>query len=202
MFSVLCYYLQARKIQEAKEYVSSFPELIHKRDSCDDGIVWHLCVFGPDDADLLHYFVNKGASPENKSKRSADIPFICALDFGKPNLVRAFLDLGTRMDMCVKITTTHETTALGYLLFSPISDGRRACIRVLIDAGAQTTNINDLPDWVKQFVADRNKARNAAITLIGVTKCCGSVSSKMLCGNGRDVFRIIARCVWSMRGHK
>lgn len=111
-----------------------------------------------------------------------------------PKCIRALLDLGTNpnrknehgisvMDMCTRMDLEEYDT---YHL---------QALCVLIDAGAPLSD--GLPQSLSDFVVRREASRAASLIVLGLNRCdcdCG--------GNGRDVLRVISRCVWSTRGYR
>lgn len=165
-------------------------ENVHTIFSFSHGVVSLLCSVGPDDPDLLHYFVGLGASLEMERATLGMGPLHLATEQKKPKLVRALLDLKTPPN----IVGVHENA-----LFWAYKNGAsgETCGKILIDAGGakQRPNFEDpVPEWALSFILKREKERANAIAILGLP-------TTSLKGNGKDVKRIIARCVWATRGH-
>lgn len=175
---------------------------VRECDSNGCGVVWHMCrsPFFPDDAKTLTYFIKLGASyfinVQDAACRVIVEPIHLAARTGKKNMLRVLLDLGIPVDtpsFCVRNTP---------LFYAVNSDRGRDCARLLLDAGANLDLVHNnikIPTWVGKFVANRYSARNASIAILYLHS--DAKATKSLCGNGRDMLRMIARCVWSTRGH-
>jgi hypothetical protein len=71
------------------------------------------------------------------------------------------------------------------------------CTKILIDSGAFIPSSDDLiavPPEIYQFIANRNKTQQAAITMMSTHK-----KTHMIQQNGKDALRLIAKHIWSMR---
>lgn len=88
------------------------------------------------------------------------------------------------------------------LLEIAIIVGQTYCARLLIDRGAQLKNVNTNYhfEWAVFFVSSREKTRGGALAILGLLLCRSR--SIVSSGNGKDVLRMISRCVWSTRGHE
>lgn len=162
----------------------------HCRVSFGYGIVSHFCEFGSDDVESLHRLLKCGASLELDSDRLRWNPLHEVAYRNKPKLTRVLLDLCVPVD----ILTKHLRTPLHFAISSTYPS--YACAFILIDAGAQINKIQyNVPPWVQNIVAKRASSRSASLALLCVGRCGGKTY-----GNGKDVFCIIARCVWSTRG--
>lgn len=162
-----------------------------------DGIVAILCWDGPDDPELLRHFVALGAPLEiQKNMRSFRISSLhYAAAQNKPKLIRSLLDIAGAD--CVNVLDPYGRTPLRQSFNSAFVE----CGKVLIDAGADLFIVGSMyrREWVSEFVASREEARSASVVVLGLLRCSGA--HKSLCGNGKDVIRIVARCIWSTRGH-
>lgn len=156
----------------------------HCRSEGELGVISYFCKYGSDDVESLHRLLRCGASLELDSNGLRWNPLHVAAQRDKPKLVRALLDLGVP----VNILTRYSSTPLWCSM-----DSGKMCTMILIDAGAQIVPI--VPIWVRNFVATRKKIRSTALALLCVTRCGANTF-----GNGKDVFLIIARCVWGLRG--
>jgi hypothetical protein len=149
------------------------------------GVISYVCAhLTEDDPELLQYFIQMGATLE------FDNVLHLAAANNKPRILRALLDAGLDAD---KLNCSEET-ALNLSLFYE----NYQCARILIDAGADVSMVN--PDlyfkkiWANEFNLARYRARAASVAVLCVPHASRTVRAR------RDVFRIIARCVWSTRG--
>lgn len=187
-FDLLDKYLRTNNVAEAKRLVTR--ENVHQRDDDDGGVVWHLCNQGPDDPELLYHFVAMGASLEMSTDENVRSPQDPAAAYKKPKILRALLDLGVPPNV----------KAFGHTPFErALENNNFVCACVLLDAGATATIRfgTQIGRRLHGFITNRNKARDASIAILSLLKC----RSHIITGNGKDVLRIVARCVWSQRGH-
>lgn len=113
----------------------------------------------------------------------------------KPPVIRKLLDYGVDVNMKNKYGNRPLDLYLDDNGFH--DDADKQTIRMLIDAGGKTDKKRLGPPHPSMvFVAQRDASRSAALIVLGLNRCdCDCW------GNGRDVLRVIARCVWSLRGH-
>lgn len=173
-------------------------DIVKLRDEDDDGVIWYVCAYAPDvdeSVQLIHKLVALGAALEIKPKtsfysRRNPIHVVCWKE--KPKLLHTLIELGSP----IELRCGNGWTALHHA----ISVQSVECVKILLDAGAQLSLCvsNFVPTWVTTLAEKRTRIRNVSIVLLGMIK----ISSTSLCGNGRDVLRMIARCVWSMRALK
>lgn len=155
------------------------------------GVMVSFCANGPDNPEMLRRLMDLGVPLHDKRTPT---PIFEAVASNKTKLVRFLLDIGTHVDT----RSNDGNTALDYALMLPVG---KECVRLLLDAGANIQKLhNGIPQWAHEFIETRKKVRDAAIVVLGVLRCCGA-NAKMLCGNGKDVLCVIARGVWSTRGH-
>lgn len=149
-------------------------------------IVLFLCHCGPDDPSLLEYVVSIGADFES------DCGFLPPLHVaalrGKTKILRKLLDYG--------ISPNQQDKHFMVPLQEAFLGDKNACVKVLVDAGADI--INASPQWVLEFMAAREKVRVACIVVLGLLK---TKSQSVGDRNGKDVLRMIGRCLWETRGH-
>lgn len=165
-------------------------ELMRLRDVQDKGAISHLCERGPDDVDLLHFLIGMGASLELDSDGSRWSPLHFAATTNKPNITLALLELG----IPANILTWSGSTPLDACAISPPPNLK--CVDALIAAGGKNL-VYKLRGYMKRFVANREVARAASIIVLGLHLVAPTTT---LQGNKKDVLRIVARCVWGMRG--
>lgn len=170
------------------------------------GVLTHVCEFGPDDPDLLRHFIEMGATLELDSSHIRGGPIHSAAATNKPKMLRMLLDLGTPANLFSYRYTPLDNTfgfnsgelanAFAFKLLICYEESRM-CAKILLDAGAQLSECKrDVPQWVHEYVSTRKKTRAASIAILGLLVCKSSVISCV----GRDILRVLARCVWSMRG--
>lgn len=158
-----------------------------------DNILTFMCMFGPDDVALFRHFVALGAQPQQDEMGS--LTLLAAATNGKPRILRELLDTDenasgfTRMPELLTCLLDSRCFIVDDNVI-PFNE----CDRIMVDAGAQPDA--KTPLWLREFATYREAARSASIVILGLLQRCGSLS-----GNGKDVLRIIARCVWSTRGH-
>lgn len=150
-------------------------------------VLTYVCWYGPDDPDILLYCVGLGASVQRHVGNKAPIHF--AAQSGKCKLVRTLIDLGVSVNQ----ETQTGSTVLDFTLLRS-----NRCTELVLDAGGVQTSVVNLPQWAKNFINQRKQHRTNALILIGLKQC----RSKTIGFNGKDVMRVIARCIWSMRGWK
>lgn len=142
--------------------------------------------------DLLHHALSLIDVPRvcKRVGLSRQLQAVCKTN-ANAKCVRLFIDHGYPVDT---INAYGETP-----LFCALYNSAYACAVVLLDAGAKPGMRNvkgtQIPKWAHRFVAARINARAAAIAVLCLTR----VGSRVVGNNGRDVLRIIARCVWSTR---
>lgn len=196
VFKPFALYLQQGRIEEAKKLITSAN--IHELHECGGlerrfGVLRHVANYGPDDPELIRHFVAMGAVGWIES-------MFAAAQQGKVKVVQMFLGLGVSIHSLDYRKRT--------LLLKALYGGHFKCAKILLDAGADLCaseeyinrlpkwqhkkHANIIPQWAYRFVIARTKARHACVIIL-MRRCC--------CGVNRDVMRIIARCVWSTRGH-
>lgn len=147
------------------------------------GVVSVFCENGPDDPELLRHFVGLSAVDVLGANS-----LHWAASSNKPRVLRALIDMGGN----VNLQNTHDGS-------SPLewtSVVHYECAKVLLDAGAKC-KMNCMSSWEwKKFLSHREKARIATIAILCLPRC------QQLLSKSKDVLRIVARCVWSTRGHR
>lgn len=195
-FDAFEFFLESGDVDAAKRLIT--PANAQTRDR-GWGVLWHLCQYGPhDDPGLLYHFVKLGATLELDSAGKRTSPLHRAAYNGKPRLLRALLDLGTPVD----ILDGFENTPLRFSLRDILVE----CARLLLDAGAQLSLVKEngrvfitIPQQARDFVSAREHVRAASIAMLGLLRCGSRVLGS---GNGIDVLRVVARCVWGARGQE
>lgn len=155
-----------------------------------------ICSDGPDNPALLRYFMDLGYVFKHESLLFSSSPLYVAATHCKPNLLRALIDMRKPEQFVLD-------AALGFAL---LDDDRyhknRLCACILVDAGARRdeTKWRYLlsSDWVYDFATARKNARTASLIVLSIKR----LHSGIIGINANDVLRIIARCIWSTRGHK
>lgn len=66
-------------------------------------------------------------------------------------------------------------------------------MRLIIDAGMNGWTRHDL---AKEFIDARSAARSVSIVFLWLGR-----SNRRVFGNGKDVMRMVPRCIWETRGH-
>lgn len=132
-----------------------------------------------DDFSLIGYFLAMGACRMNNALHSA-------ASYDKPKMLRALLDAGINVNRLGRSGKTAFHFAMVW--------NCRQCIKVLIDAGA--TPPVDAEEWITEYIDERSTMRSSCIVMMALNRCRSAYS-----GANKDVLRMIARCVWSARGH-
>lgn len=180
-------FLRNGDIDAAKRLLT--PATAQARDRDGRGVLWYLCSFGSDDADLLYHFLELGATLELDNSRKRPSPLHAAAWRGNFRQLHTLLDLG----IPANIFDGNRNTPLHYSL------GRKKCSRLLLDRGAKLSLLKkdlNIPDWAIDFVLKREKTRKTSVAILGLLKCNSEVTRK----NGKDVLCMVAKCVWSSRG--
>lgn len=185
-FGLLIRVLVNKNVEDVKQYIT--PVNVHDVDEEGDEVAWYIFNYGPDDPSLVSYLVECGYhANENKM-------VLRAIRSNKPKILRALLD-----DYSVSPKNDWLETAILY--------HNTHIIRVLIDAGVSVTvpvtshswSIQ-YPEFINRFITKRNHTRTISVIVIGLKTLCAR--SDALQGNGKDVLVMIARCIWSTRGHE
>lgn len=163
-----------------------------------------------DDPDLVATLVRLGApiiDPDKGVVWLQPIHYTAISD--KPKVARLLLDLGVPVDF----------SSNGEIEFTPLrwacDNGNGApnlrCAKVFIDAGATITIMKEsppiyfsnkeglLPNCLVDFIATRTERRLVCIIVLGFHRCRSKIIGSR---NGKDILRMIARCVWETRGNK
>lgn len=154
------------------------------------GIFRWICSEGPDDPEIISYFIGLDVNLMDESGWHA---IHYAALFGKPNLVLYLLN---NVPECAKLTASVVgRSVLDICLYKQMI----CCFAVLIDRGV-TIHGYHVSDWatdfLKQLQEARHFARRRAVIVCGLLRCRACVMR----GNGVDILRMIARCIWSYRG--
>lgn len=170
-------HLKNKAIDEAKKIASASPR------AC--GELWHFCLCGSENQTMLAALVKRsGLDLQAHAQRGAPL--------NKPAIVRKLLDLG--MDV-------NYTTSMGLSpLFVALCHKQVPVARILLDAGG-TCGMYDMGrrSYIDDFFWYRLSTRNAAVAILCLQRCGARVLGNH---NGPDILRMIARCVWSMRGYQ
>lgn len=191
-FAELRNHLVWGRINSAKRMVTSQNVLCVD----DDGItvIQAYCMCGPDDANVLRHFMDLGATLSWTTNYS---PLCLAAQRGSKEITRALLTVGA----CVDEKGGCDVTPLDIAIYYVMKANRRYyshrnCALLLIDAGANISLVRDtIPKWALDFVEARNKARGGSLVIMGLVMC----RSRSIGQNGKDVLKMIARCVWKER---
>lgn len=192
-FALFCKRLDNLQIDDAKQQVTVRNANI--LDGRGFGILWYVCAHGPDDPALFQYFVGLvGSLFGGCGDDVATTPLHKAANAGKPKILRAILDLNI---ICVDAKTNYnQRTPLYWAVINYKFD----CARLLIDAGASPHHLPLQSECVMKFVAARHDARLVSIIVLALQRCAARSFTQS--GNGKDVLRMVARCVWSTRGEE
>lgn len=147
-----------------------------------------FCSYAKDDLVLLSQLVSLGVSfmfQVSKNRWNAPIHF--AAKNNKVKIVRALIDMDK---VNVNMGNGGNYTPLRFAL------NNANVAKILLDAGAHYDK--NAPQWVRDFMLRREKTRLVCIVVLGQLLCRGSIVLQS--GNGRDVLRMVARCIWSTRG--
>lgn len=185
--------------EAAKLIVTS--ENADKRDEHGRGVIWHLMYNGPDNPDLLHDFLQKGATLHAPSVDDTSYPPLHqAAKYKRKKMLLALLDGGYPVDYDHCGLTPLDVVLSGSIYFS------KKIVKILLDAGAKIYNpVYRCEDgdrniaWAKRYQHHREQTRMSAIIVLGLVMKKSRIVGRC---NGRDVLRMIARCVWSTRGHE
>lgn len=155
---------------------------------------WFLTL-GPDDVEILRYFVGIGASLEPEDEES----FLhCVSSFrDKHRLANELINMGISPNIKHGGTDSNHTP-----LFCAIFNDKRKTIKLLLDRGAKFDEVLKhalklkISPWLEEFLKNRENIRSNSLVILGLK----TANSTVLGDNGKDVLQIIARCVWGMRG--
>lgn len=178
-------HLENNDVEAAKRMVTI--ENANIRTPAGYNVLSFVCAHGPDDPELLHHCLSLGAvmckdtCVDCVSVRDCWSPLHFASNKGKQKLVRAIIDFGVNVNIC-----DHHGAG-------PIQYAHPRCILQLLDAGAKLKE-KHTPQFAQTFLDSRIRARSAAIAILVLPRY-SIIGSK-------DVFRIIARCVWETRKHE
>lgn len=152
------------------------------------GTVSFFCEYGPDDPLFLNKLVAAGTNMKDTLELDSAwvrlSPLHLAAQKEKPRLLRALLDLGFPVNICHKFGDTACDVTASW-----------NCKKLLLDAGGKTST-HHLIENVSKFLDTRDNRRAASIAILGLKRCQSTVSAS------KDVLSMIARCVWSTRGHE
>lgn len=171
------------------------------------GVVRHLSIHGDDDDEnvvLLNHFVELGASLEMHTKKCRT-PLHTAATLGKFKMTQELLRLGADVNKCDE--DNHTPLYFTLITISAYHEDKKSnvkkCATILIDAGAHLKLVNGnhqywIPQWAIDFDIQRREIRHLCIVVLGLKTCHSLLIG---CENGKDVLRIISKCIWGMRGH-
>lgn len=187
-FADVHHLLLVDQIVSLKQLIISEPAIVKTRNAGGATLVDNILSFQQkDDPELLHFVLDM--EPE------MDVDVLeRAFASNKPNMLRALIDRG--------FMKTHKWKTEFVLNQVLCHNHWWRCVKVILDAGA-TNTIDVCKVWcgrnaiVEPFLNAREKARHVACVMLYVAK----TKTKTLCGNGKDVMRMIARVVWESRAH-
>lgn len=170
----------------------------HLRDEDGCGVIWHYMYHSNvDDTDLLHHFVRCGATLDAPRLCLCYSPLQQSVAFKKPKIMHELL-----FSLHYPVNCCHGgQTALKVAL----ENKDVASAKILLDAGATfgssqiESGRSTVVSGLKRFVLNREQSRATSLIIIGLNVVRSSIVG---IGNGRDVLRMIGRCVWSTRGHE
>lgn len=182
-----------RRIKKAKRMVTpQIIERLHCGCCITETFVYNLCQpSGPDDPELLKYFIELGIPIGNHDLFSA----VCGQ---KTEILRFLLDQGLDVNAYhFDYPLSPLRQAFTFVNGNETSD--HSFYRTLIDAGAKMPDTTPgVPYDARKFFEKRTKTRALTIVVLGFAKCKSSVLGQY---NGRNVLEMIGRCVWETRGH-
>lgn len=184
--------LRVRDIVGLHKLVLLNPDIVKYNTSAGTGLFRWICGNEVvDDPDFVSQFVEMGIPLMDESRWHA---LHYAALFHKPSLMRYFLDLAPE---CVNSRTNTGRTIMDISL----SQSFYKVIPLLVDRGAKRGNetmliIQKQAHLLEQLQQARKFARTRAVIVCGLLRCRACV----IRGNGMDVLRMIARCIWSHRG--
>lgn len=185
-FDTLQVLFKAKDIDAIKRHVT--PETALIKDDCNCNFMWYFFVYGWDNIELLHYFLDCGEVVTQ--------PLDSYWSLQKA-LIRGMFQVFYELLFRLKIDVNY--VHLGYTSLDDIRRRYGGSIwqqKILLDVGARY--VREPPeDWAQTFLAQREQSRMNAVLILGFKQC----GSKVLGANGRDVLRMIGRCIWSIRGH-
>lgn len=164
------------------------------RENIHGSVIGSLCLYGPDNPDLLRYYINLGVVA-GVIFCNLEMMLQNAAETFKPKMVRALLD-------CCHIFANECHHAVPVEL--PLHSSRNLCVLHLLDAKVPIREIHVfgsietvlLPQWIQDFKEGREKARSVSVMMLGLQR----LHSRVIGGNRKDVLRVIARSVWGLRG--
>lgn len=153
------------------------------------GVALYACKYGHDDPEALLYFASIGIQQTLLENASFGFwaPIHRAAIDDKMHLVRSLVRLGVPINLY-----DSSRTPLDAMFEQVIKYNVKSCIE-LVDMGAKTYFPHE---WIHDFTKQRQRTRHASIIVLGLQRCFPNT----LQGNGKDVLRMIARCLWSLRG--
>lgn len=185
------------RLQEAMDIITAAPRA---KDLHGHGFVFNICRYGnrSTDVNLLRHALRLECPALTTCGGCDYSPLHWATD--NPDMIRILLDYGVPVDLvCGMMMITP--------LASSLSKGDWPSARMLIDAGADLAKAipSDMPpkkrivEHLKLFVATREKTRMGCIAVLGLLRANAATLGR---NNGKDILRMIARCLWATRGIK
>ena len=164
-------------------------------------VVSDFCYGNVDDPSILDMLMEKGARFYLEWVDFLHTPNLLEA-VGNPKLLRKLLDFGSNPNSQNKdgsASLTHARTMYVLYANSPYKYARAissliSSMKVLVDAGGKLNEY--FPKCILDFEANRLRIRSTSIAILGSIK----TNSKVIGENGKDVLKIIARCLWSLRG--
>lgn len=159
------------------------------------GILYWFCSYAPDtqeSVNALHEILEIGCPVFSGHDWSI---LHVAVYHDKPIIARALLDLGN-VEVQIDKVDQHGNTPL----YLALTNEKWRSAKLLLDAGANLESVGTCRHAIVacEFVAARLKARTASVAMLGLKHC--QCQTTIGC-NGKDVLRVIARCIWESRGH-
>lgn len=193
------YYLN-RNFREIEKYVTKENvNLTHKNGHTLISWLCSLTQFETDeDIEFLDFLIKMGAQPKTYKDPSQRWTLLhwCAYK-GKPKLMRKLIDLGEYINEINKFCCVPLQDCL--------YDARDKCAKILVDAGANIDflrsddgfgGVKRLERTLVNFICIRETMRDAAVQILGLSKC----KSKVLGNYNNNVLQIIGKCIWGFRG--
>ena len=168
------------RMNEVKPFITA-ENANYYDNTCGETLIWLCCFCQPDDdPDLVQYFADLGAPVVLPGFWHYTCLSVAAFR-EKPKTICKLLDLGHP----INIRNKNGLTALEQIAHSSY---RPFIASILLDFGGKCDA--DSSDWFQVLCAFRDSVRSSAISTMGA----------MRTKYGKDVSRIIGRCVWNLRG--
>lgn len=189
------------QFNEAKAHIVTYPQVAQFRDPRGHGSIWQLCYWDKtDNVDMYQYLKQHGATLGLEHAGTCSSPLHRAAQRGNYEITCALIGDGVP----VNVFADKRDTPLDWIVnYAYNGDANVIKIgKMLLDLGATfgPGSMSVMPQWATNHLAERAAQRErialVTVTLMGVPRCY--IKPNGLNGS-KDVFRVIARCVWSTR---